>query len=106
MRRVFAVALGMGLLAGLGIVSGQSNTQPFSEGRSSCTPFDPAALQLIEAGDVWQLRRADGAILKGFVSREDADAALAVAKRYSQLCYIGKNNGRPNPERYMMEYWK
>ena len=106
MRRLVALALGGSLLGGPGIVSGQSNTQPFSEGRSSCTPFDPTALQLIEVREVWQLRRGDGAILKGFASREDADAGLAVAKGYSQLCYIGKNNGRPSPERYIMEYWR
>ena len=41
-----------------------------------------------------------------FASREDADAALTVAKSFSQLCYIGKNNDRQNPERYRMEYRK
>ena len=106
MRRLIAVALGVGLLGGWGIVSGQSNTRPFSEGRSSCTPFDPAVLRISEVRDYWQLSRGDGAILKVFASRGDAEAGLAVAKRYSQLCYIGKNNGRPDPMKYTMEYWR
>jgi len=25
---------------------------------------------------------------------------------HTQLCYIGKDNGRPDRERYIMEYWK
>ena len=107
MKSLVAAAVGVVLLGGLAVLSGQTNTRPFTEGRSSCTPFDPTTLKLVEVrGRNWQLSRGDGAILKVFASREDADAALAVAKGFSQLCYIGKNNGRPCPQSYTMEYWK
>lgn len=107
MQRFLAASVGVVLLGGWAMLSGQTNTRPFTEGRSSCTPFDPSTLKVVEVrGRYWQLSRGDGAILRGFASREDAEAGLAVAKGFSQVCYIGKNNGRPNPERYMMEYWK
>jgi hypothetical protein len=108
MRRFVGLALGAVLIGALAVVSGQSNTRPYTEGRSSCTPYDPLTLQVVEVheGADWQLRRGDGAILKGFANREDADAGLAVARNHAQLCLIGKSNGRPNRERYMMEYWK
>lgn len=101
-----------GLLLGtvvLASVAAQSDTRPFTEGRSACTPFDPATLKLVEVKKSvrwWSLRRGDGAMLKAFANLEDAEAGLAVAKRYTQLCHIGKSNARPDRQRYIMEYWK
>ena len=86
----------------------QSNTKPFTIGRSTCTPYDPATLKLqeIKATGTWRLQRGDGAILIGFANREDAEAGLEVARGFTQVCYIGKDNTRPNRRDYMMEYWK
>ena len=106
--RNFMAGVLLGTVA-LSSLAAQSDTRPFTEGRSSCTPFDPATLQLVEvtkAQTSWSLRRGDGAILKTFATREDGEAGIAVARRYSQLCYIGKNNTRPDRDRYVMEYWK
>lgn len=89
-------------------LTAQSNTRSITQGRSTCVPYDPASLKLVESqsrGD-WQLQRGDGAIFKLFASREDAEAGLAVAKEHSQLCYIGKSNTRPDRAIYIMEYWK
>ena len=108
MGRFVGITVAVILVCALAMVAGQSNTRPYTDGRSSCTPFDPGTLKVVEVrdGTDWQLRRGDGAILKVFANRADADAGLAVARNHSQLCYIGKNNGRPSRERYMMEYWK
>jgi hypothetical protein len=85
----------------------QSDMKPFREGRSICVPYVPATLKLVERpnGD-WLLERVDGAIFRGFANREDADAGLAVARQHTQLCYIGKDNTRPNRVAYIMEYWR
>jgi hypothetical protein len=85
----------------------QSDMKPIRDGRSICFPYDPASLTLVERpnGD-WLLERADGAIFRAFANREDADAGLAVARQHTQLCYIGKDNTRPNRVAYIMEYWR
>jgi len=84
----------------------QSNTRPIREGRSICVPYDPVTLKLVQRNSDWLLERGDGAIFRAFVDRADAEAGLAVAKQHTQLCYIGKDNTRPNRTSYIMEYWK
>jgi hypothetical protein len=74
---------------------------------SDCRPYDPADLTLIaDAGGTWLLARGDGARLRFFANRSDADAGLAVFKQHSTLCYIGRDNTRPNRSEYIMEYLK
>ena len=74
---------------------------------SDCRSYDRAGLKLIAAaGGTWLLARADGARLKLFANRSDADAGLAVFKQHSTLCYIGRDNTLPNRSEYIMEYLK
>jgi hypothetical protein len=99
---VFAVVAGVG-----GTLTAQSSLRPTVEGRSICFPYDPSKLVISqEAQGTWRLSRHDGAIFRGFVDREDAEAGLAVAKQYTQWCYIGKSNNHPNRLQYIMEYFK
>ena len=97
-----AVALGI-----TGTLAAQSTLRPFEDGRSVCVPYDPERLILTqEQNGTWRLSRHDGAIFRGFVDREDADAGLAVARKYTQWCYIGKSNTRPDRLQYIMEYFR
>ena len=82
--------------------------KPITAGRSVCVPYDPSTLKLTEIGSTgtWRLQRGDGAIFEQFADREDAEAGLEVAKRHTQICYIGKSNTRPNRADYVMTYWK
>jgi hypothetical protein len=90
-----------------GTLMAQSNSGLVREGRSICVLYDPATLKLVQrANGDWLLERGDGAIFKAFVDAEDAEAGLAVAKQHTQLCYIGKDNTRPDRARYIMEYWR
>ena len=110
MRRVYVCILVCATASVAVTLTAQSNSRPITVGRSTCVPYDPASLRLVEVrrtGDSdWQLLRGDGAIFEVFATREDAEEGLAVAKGHSQLCYIGKSNSRPNRELYIMEYWK
>jgi hypothetical protein len=97
------------LLFGLIVVSVQGAAQkPITVGRSVCVPYDPSTLELTEIGSTgtWRLQRNDGAIFEQFADREDAEAGLEVAKRHTQICYIGKSNTRPNRDDYVMTYWR
>jgi hypothetical protein len=104
MRRTLAFA-GAVLLGISGTLVAQSSMSPYFDGRSVCVPYDPARLQLVqETNGTFRLQRHDGAIFRGFVDREDAEAGLAVARQYKEWCYIGKSNTRPNRLQYIMEY--
>lgn len=36
----------------------------------------------------------------------DALSVLQVVERYSRMCFIGRNNTRPNRKAYIMTYWE
>ncbi len=70
-----------------------------------CIPYDPNALYTYQDGSVWVL--TDGTSrMKVFASQADADLALQVARLYTEHCFIGRGNTRPDRERYIFEYWK
>ena len=95
-----AVALGVA-----GTVAAQSTLRTIEDGRSICITYDPVRLALTHDPDgIWTLSRHDGAKLRNFADREDAEAGLAVARRFTQWCYIGKSNTRPDRQQYIMEY--
>jgi hypothetical protein len=95
-----AVAFGVG-----GTIAAQSTLRTIEDGRSICFTYDPARLALTHDPDgVWTLSRHDGAIFRAFADREDAEAGLAIAKKFTEWCYIGKSNTRPDRTRYIMEY--
>lgn len=75
--------------------------------REDCTTFTPSTIEINDQGARgWTLERTDGAILALLDNQADAEAALAVARRHSALCYIGRDNKRPNHAAYVMTYWK
>jgi hypothetical protein len=104
---VALTAIGLAFACGFSVVAGQTNARPEVQGRSSCTPYDPAGLKISEtAGGYWDLRRSDDAILRIFGSREDAEAGIAVARDYNQYCVIGKASFQQTRNaHFLMEYW-
>jgi hypothetical protein len=44
--------------------------------------------------------------LQGLDNKEDAEAALALARQYNYQCFIGRNNRRHDRLHYILEYWK
>jgi hypothetical protein len=70
-----------------------------------CLPYNPADLQIMDEG-------VDGWLLTDNVSRmlmldneADATDALALAKRHTAHCFIGRDNTRSNRRDYIVEYW-
>jgi hypothetical protein len=43
--------------------------------------------------------------MKMLDNRADAGRALALARRHTAHCFIGRNNRRPNRSDFIMEYW-
>ncbi len=71
-----------------------------------CLNYNPKNLQIRNEG-------ANGFLLTDGTSRmlmldnaQDAANALALARRHTSHCFIGRNNNRPNREDFIVEYWK
>jgi hypothetical protein len=71
-----------------------------------CIAYDPAALKIKKDGDLgWRLLNGDEPLLL-LDSPSDAERARLVASGNTKLCFIGRGNDRPNPDRYIFEYWR
>ena len=71
-----------------------------------CLNYNPNNLRITNEG-------ANGWLLTNGVSRmlmldnvTDARNALALARRHTAHCFIGRNNTRSNRSSYIVEYWK
>ena len=71
-----------------------------------CLNYNPNNLQIRNEG-------ASGWLLTDGISRmlvldnqADARNALALARRHTSHCFIGRGNGRSNRQSYIVEYWK
>ena len=74
-------------------------------GRQDCIGYDPRALSLTKRGNDWVLTSGRSS-MKVFASRADAQKGLAVARRHTRQCFIGRGNERPDRRRYIFEYWE
>ncbi len=69
-------------------------------------PYNPANLRIVNEGTSgWLL--TDG-VSRMLMLNDEADAkdALALAKRYTNQCFIGRDNTRPNRQDYIVDYWE
>lgn len=70
-----------------------------------CIAYNPAILRIHDRGTFWQL--TSGALdLQIFQTQGEALRGLAVARAYTQQCFIGRSNTKPDRYRYITEYWK
>jgi hypothetical protein len=71
-----------------------------------CTTYQPANVTVIAAGaDGWRL--VDGGhVLLTLDTAAEGERARLVASAHTQLCFIGRDNSRPDRERYIFEYWR
>lgn len=72
---------------------------------SDCLFYDPRDLKIVfEGATGWLLTDGRSRMLI-LDNREDADRALALARRHNAHCFIGRDNTRPNRREYVHEYW-
>jgi hypothetical protein len=71
-----------------------------------CLAYNPRALRIVNEGARgWLLTDGQSRMLM-LDNEEDAKKALALARRHTQHCFIGRGNRRPNRKDYIVEYWK
>lgn len=102
--RLLIVCLVVGFFT---VMSGFGQSTPRQE---DCIPYDSATLVIADVGlDGWILQAKDKRGMMTMASLDnqaDAEAALALAKRYSAVCYIGRDNKRRARLSYIVQYWK
>ena len=69
-------------------------------------PYNPTKVvaEDIDA-DGWRLKEGNNWMLLAH-DLNDALAVLRVVERYTKMCFIGRNNHRPNRKSYIMTYWE
>ena len=72
---------------------------------SDCIPYNAFDLELRDEGANGWLLTDGNSRMKILDDYEDATEALAVARRHTHHCFIGRNNTRPERRRYITEYW-
>jgi hypothetical protein len=71
-----------------------------------CISYNPLSLRIEDEGARgWLLTDGSSRMLM-LDNQADARKALALAKRHTHQCFIGRNNQRPNRKDYIVEYWK
>ena len=71
-----------------------------------CLPYNPAKLSIVNDGaQGWLLTDSTSRMLM-LDNQADAQKALALAKRHTAHCFIGRDNKRTNRRDYIVEYWK
>jgi hypothetical protein len=67
---------------------------------SKATVHYEAGIFIVEAGSVVVIS------VHGDPASDLGDKALALAKRYSKHCFLGRENTREEKERYIFDYWR
>lgn len=71
-----------------------------------CVGYDPNNLSVKSAGDDGWLLVDGGHQMLLLDTANDAERARMMASGYSKLCFIGRDNTRPNRHRYILEFWR
>ena len=75
--------------------------QPASE---DCVGYNPSNLTVTTSGDAWVLRDGShGMVL--FDTQADAEDGRRVARNWTKLCFIGRDNTEPDRYRYIVTYF-
>ena len=73
-----------------------------------CISYDPNSLTKVYAAGVWAIKQGPNEIVRGLrrTERERRRQTARLAKRYRQVCFIGRGNYRDDKEAYIFEYWR
>ncbi|MEL7474843.1 MAG: hypothetical protein AAGJ55_01245 [Cyanobacteria bacterium J06555_12] len=70
-----------------------------------CIAYNPFHLELRDEGANGWLLTDGNSRMQVLDDYDDASEALAVARRHTHHCFIGRGNNRPERRRYITEYW-
>jgi hypothetical protein len=71
-----------------------------------CLAYDRSRVEVRQEGSRGWLLTDGRSSIQWLDNQSDADRALVIAKHYSQTCFIGRDNRRPNRQDYIVKYWK
>jgi hypothetical protein len=73
-----------------------------------CITHDPTKLAVVHntTDDLWQVVEGGTHYMLAYKREIDAQTGLAVAKRYTKHCFIGRGNTRTDRYRYIMDYYR
>lgn len=71
-----------------------------------CLPYNPTNLQVVNERAIGWLVTDGGSRMLKLANEADARDALALAKRYTAQCFIGRGNTRSNRKDYIIGYWE
>lgn len=74
--------------------------------RTDAIPYQPANVKAVDLNaQGWRIHEGDHWMLIAH-DMNDALAMLQVVERHSRMCFIGRNNNRPNRKDYIMTYFE
>jgi hypothetical protein len=69
-------------------------------------PYRPSNVTAVDLGAPgWRIRDGNHWMLLAH-DLNDALAILGIVERYTRMCFIGRDNHRPNRKSYIMTYWE
>jgi hypothetical protein len=71
-----------------------------------CIGYNPAEVFLENFGAGHFRLRTASTFMALAATQHDADVLLAVARRSTQQCFVGRDNTRPNRKDYIVSYWR
>ena len=73
-----------------------------------CISYNPSTLTTHYEAGIWVVSSGSVAVIRvhGGPSDNTGQKALALAQHYKRHCFIGRNNPRPAPGPYSMDYWR
>jgi hypothetical protein len=71
-----------------------------------CEPYDRSSVQVVSRGSTGWAVVASGRDLLLLDTAADATTMAEMIRTYSNQCYIGRGNTRPNPNDFIVPYWK
>jgi hypothetical protein len=73
--------------------------------REDCLPYDPRNLRISHQGARGWLLTDGASLMLMLDNRADAGRAVALARRHTAHCFIGRGNPRPDRTAYITHYW-
>jgi len=73
-----------------------------------CISYNPSTLTTAFSSGVYTVSSGSVAVIRVHGQQGDntGQKALALAQHYKRHCFIGRNNPRPDPGPYSMDYWR